>query len=221
MDYLTIAIGAFFIVLAIGIFLYFRPAFISEGFATVALDGESMPKCFLRDAAAQNLLARFQGLKISAPNSESGEDYDEFKTLLQKILCIDADITGSGAGPYSTYQLPFVTAHDIEPAASFVNRCIRNAVRPRDVEIAMDKFETRGHELIKSMCFDEASQKSAALQYHDIMMRVTRNITSKCLQEKATLDIPAGVRDPGYYLPQKVEELHTYSISGGNAQYKP
>jgi hypothetical protein len=213
------ALAAFFIAVFIGVFLYFRPHTLTEGFATVALEGETMPTGLLRDAEAQALLARFQGLKVVAPNSETGQAYDEFKLILQKVLCIDADITGAGAGTFTTYRLPFSTHHDIEPAASLVNRCIRQAVQPRDIEIAMDKFESRGNELIDVLCFDDASKQEARVQFHGILLRVARNITATCLKPKASMDIPAGPRDPGYYVPHDVETLRPYAISGGEPEY--
>lgn len=178
-----------------------------------------MPKCLIRDADAQQLLAMFQGLKIVSPASDAAMAYEELKLILQKLLCIDADITGSGAGPYSTYQLPFATAHDIEPAASFVGRCVRNAVRERDITMAMEKFETRGKALIESMCADAEQRKAAHAKFHAIVTRVTRAITEKCLTEKASMDHPAGPRDPGYYTPPKLEEHAEYSIFGGEKQY--
>ena len=223
MNPMRVAFYAFLVVLAIAIFLYFRPKFISrstEGFATIALDGETMPKCLIRDANSQQLLAQFQGLKASsAPSSATSVAYDEFKLILQKLLCIDADITGSGAGPFSTYQLPFATAHDIEPAANFVARCSKSALRSRDVEMAMEKFESRGKELIDQMTFDAESRRSSHQAFHAIVVRVQRNIAGPCLTPKSTLDVPAGVRDPGYYTPNGLEENGPYSIRGDAPQY--
>lgn len=221
MDLLTIAFGAFFVALAIGIFLYFRPHYLNkvEGFATLALDNETMPKCLLRDAGAQNFLAQFQAFGVTSPNSTQGESYAELKLIVQKLLCMDADITGSAAGPYSTYSLPFATAHDLEPLANFVGRCTRHTVRSKDIEMTMDKFESRGLELINTLCFDEPQRKAASSQFHSIVERVTRNISRACLTEKASLDIPAGVRDPGYYTPSELQSLGSFTTSGNVKQY--
>lgn len=216
---MLIVVISFLIAVAIGLFLYFRPRYISEGFATVALDNETFPKCLLRDTEAQQLLSEFQGFTVTSPNSIHGEAYAEFKLILQKILCIDADITGSGAGTYSTYNLPFATAHDIEPAASFVGRCIKRAVRSRDIEVAMDKFEARGLQLLNTLCFDEKQREAAAKKFHSIVLRITASISRNCLSEKATMDTPAGPRDPGYFTPAKVNEYHEFSLSGGEDQF--
>jgi len=112
---MNIALAALFVLLALSAFLYFRPHFLSEGFATIALDDVSMPKCFLRSAQAQQLLTELN--HDDAPNTTNGMAYAELRLIVQKVLCMDADITGSGAGAYSTYQMPFATSHDIEPAA--------------------------------------------------------------------------------------------------------
>lgn len=212
---MNIAILVFFILLAFSVFLYLRPNFINEGFATIALDAKTMPQCFLRDIQAQELLTQFEAVRKMPPASESAMAYNELVLILQKVLCIDADVSGSGAGPYSTYKLPFATAHDIEPAASFVGRCVRSAVRSRDIEMVMEKFETRGVELIGILCQDKKVRQETMDKFHNILARANRKITDKCLMEKASLDTPAGPRDPGYYEPPSLEGPSPYKITGG------
>jgi hypothetical protein len=213
------ALIAFFVVLAIGIFLYFKPRFLSEGFTTIALDEKTMPKCFTRDSEAQDLLILLNHGANAPANSEQGMAYSELKLILEKMLCIDADITGSGAGVYSTYQLPYATSHDIEPAASFVNRCVRNAVQSRDIEVAFGKFEDRGAELINTMCESKEQQKAAQDKFHSIVARTIQAISKNCLTSKDNMDKPAGPRDPGYFMPAALESLRPYEISGGSPQY--
>lgn len=220
MSPMTIALIAFVFVLLIGAILYFRPRILNEGFTTLAVDSDSMPKCFLRDADAQRILAEVKPSQDQPPASASSMALAELTLILQKVLCIDADITGSAAGVYSTYRLPFATAHDIEPAASFVGRCVRNAARSRDIEVAMDKFEGRGKELIVTLCANKTKKEHDRIQslFHDVVARATRNIARACLTEKATLDRPAGPRDPGFYEPDEVKELRPYTIRG-DVQY--
>ena len=213
------AIAAYFVVIAIMLFLYFRPKFINEpflkeGFSTIALDGEKIPKCFLRDTEAQRLLASFQGID----NTNTRLAYDELKLILQKALCTDADVTGPAGNTFTTYNLPFATSHDIEPTASFVGRCVRKVVRERDIEMMIDKYRTRGSTLINQMC-DNNARGTALLQFHAILDRVKSNITPYCVAPKANLDIPSGARDPGYYESDAVKNLTPYQISGGGVQY--
>jgi len=215
---MAIALIAFACALLLGAVLYFRPRLLSEGFTTLAVDSDSMPKCFLRDADAQRILADLKPSSDPNPASPAAMALAELTLILQKVLCIDADITGSAAGVYSTYRLPFATAHDIEPPASFVGRCVRNAIRSRDLEIAMDKFEGRGKELIATICTDKKQHDRIQSLFHDVVARATRNIARTCLSEKASLDRPAGPRDPGFFEPDEVKELRPYTIRG-DVQY--
>jgi hypothetical protein len=209
---LWIAVVAYCILFGIAIGLYFRPKFIREGFATVALS-ESVPKCFLRDAEAQQLMLSLQSEKF-----RNKEMYEEFELILQKLLCLDADVTGSAAGPYSTYQLPFATSHDIEPVASFVGRCVRNVTRERDLEMVFEKFQSRGTTLLAKLC-NPTNQQQANQSFQAILLRVRKAVSPICIAPKANLDMPPGVRDPGYYESDSVKHLMPYEISGGGVQY--
>ena len=218
---LNVAIIAFFVMLGIAALFYFRPRFLSEGFTTIAIDGETIPKCFLRDAEAQKLVAMFAAdVSKLPPASDKAMALGELKLILQKLLCIDADITGAGMGPYSTYQLAFATAHDIEPAAEFVGRCLKNAVRPRDIEMAIGKFEDRGNELLATLAPCAATLEQARALFRGVVMRAARNISEYCLKPKNSLDRPAGPRDPGYYDPgSSATDARPYEISGGGVQW--
>ena len=209
---LSIAIAAYFLLMAVALVLYFRPKFVKEGFTTIALDDASMPKCFVREPEAQKLLATFR-----ATNTTNSAEYEEFKLILQKVLCLDADVTGPGAGPYSTYKLPFATSHDIEPVASFVGRCVRKVLRERDIEMLIEKYRTRGGVLIHQLCTSNVEQY--LFRFNSILDKVKRTITPICVAPKATMDIPAGPRDPGYFESEDIRNLSPYAISGGGAQY--
>jgi len=133
---------------------------------------------------------------------------------LEKILCIDADITGLGAGPYQTYQLPFATQHDIEPPASFVGRCLKKALRARDIEVEFMKLNDRGNILIDTLSYDDAEREQIRADFKNLIVKTAHNIAFICLSEKANLDRPKGARDPGYYVPHFSLEQGPYQISG-------
>jgi hypothetical protein len=181
----------------------------AEGFTTIALDREVIPKCFLRDPEATKLL---ESLRPSKPHHP--EAFGELSLILQKMLCIDADVTSSGAGAYSTFQLPFVTQHDIEPAASFVNRCLKGAMRSRDLEIAIDKFERRGATLVQELAQTEAQRANALQMFRNVTKRATRQIAQTCTSLHINMDTPKGVRDPGYAVPSALEVAAPYTIHG-------
>jgi hypothetical protein len=180
-----------------------------EGFTTIALDREVIPKCFLRDPEATKLLESLRSSKPQHP-----EAFAELSLILQKMLCIDADVTSSGAGAYSTFQLPFVTQHDIEPAASFVNRCLKGALRSRDLEIAIEKFERRGATLVQELCQTEAQRANALQMFRNVTKRASRQIAQTCTSLQVNMDTPKGVRDPGYTVPSALNVVAPYAIHG-------
>ena len=215
MDWLSVALTAYFIVLAIGIFLYFRPRFIREGFATHAINNKYLPSCFLRDIEAQQLITKFQ----TTTTPDQIANVQELTLILQKVLCIDADVSGQGAGVYSTQKLPYATSHDMEPVQSLVARCVRKSVRSHEIEVVMDKFQARGNALITSLCSDAISQRESLVQFHNILSRATSVIKTNCATPKANMDIPAGPRDPGYHIPDSLLSYSEYNMSGDEPQY--
>ncbi len=215
MDWLNLALLAYAIALAIAIFLYFRPRFINEGFATHAIDAATFPKCFLRDTEAQELIREFR--ESSDPNSNAA--LQELTLILQKVLCIDADVSGAGAGIYSTQKLPYATSHDIEPVQSLVGRCVRKAVRKNELQVVMDKYQERGNQLITSLCSDPQTKQGALTKFHNILTRSMRAIQQACEIPKANMDVPAGPRDPGYHVPDSVLAYSEYKMSGNGEQY--
>ena len=214
MDPLPYAGILFLILIGMSLFFYLRPKYLSEGFAVIALDGETMPKCFTRSVEAQGILKKLYPMKQAAPASKEAMAYNELKLILEKILCIDADITGLGAGPYQTYQLPFATQHDIEPPASFVGRCLKKALRARDIEVEFMKLNDRGNILIDTLSYDDAEREQIRADFKNLIVKTAHNIAFICLSEKANLDRPKGARDPGYYVPHFELEQGPYEIKG-------
>jgi hypothetical protein len=220
---IQIALFAFVVVVAIAAVLYLWPRYFygnlrrkeDEGFTTIALSRETFPKCFARSPDAQELLNLLRTSKMGMPPaSDAGMAYNEFSMILQKVLCMDADITSLGAGAYSTYSLPFNTLHDMEPVGSFVSRCLKNAIKSRDVEITFGKLHYRGNQLIATMCGNDHSMGTALTLFDRILANARKNITAVCLKEHATMDVPAGVRDPGYYTPPELTQLSAYQETG-------
>ena len=186
------------ILFSVTIVLYIFPQALREGFSTVSIDPVNHPKCFSRDAEAQRLLAEVQAAGPSTP--EGIQWIDEFRMILSKFLCVDADITGSGSGVYSTMDLQFNTFHDMEPVANFVGRCLNRSLKERDINLTLEKLETRGAELLKGMTMVKQEQKELwVASLHNIAMRTSQAIHRVCLMPVASLDRPAGPRDPGFY----------------------
>jgi hypothetical protein len=187
-----------------------RSCISKEGFSTVAVDRDLMPRCFTRDADAQAILLALRETKATNPDA-----FGELNLILQKMLCVDADVTGAGVGGYQSFQLPFVTQHDLEPAASFVGRCLKGAVRSRDLELTFDKWEKRGAVLIQTLAAgNEAVGSECQTRFHSVAKRAARNIGQACTNQRASMDVPAGPRDPGYTVPNGLEDQGAYAIRG-------
>ncbi len=206
------------LVLCIAAFSYYlNPRFFidMEGFTTIAVDADVSPKCVSRSRDAQELLQIVnQATAHFGPASESRMAFEELKLIVQKATCMDADISGMGAGPYTSFALPYNTQHDIEPTANFVGRCLNNAVRSEDIEILFDKMQTRGNELIQVICDTQESRQKVFNLFHSVLAVAARNITINCLKQQPVMDIPSGVRDPGYYTPPALTRLSSYKEDG-------
>jgi hypothetical protein len=218
MEFRNFVIIGMILIALIAIFVYLRPnylsdKFLSEGFSTAAIDPVMMPKCVQRDAEAQNLLSQVNSVSAKNPNNVAA--FGELQLILSKFLCMDADITGQGAGVYSTYSLPFNTYHDMEPVASFVGRCLNNSLKERDIVLTLDKLEKRGAELIKKLSDCPMEQKTAWIgMLHNIAVRTASAVNSVCLKPHNSMDRPVGVRDPGYFDNSSLSGPATYQETG-------
>jgi len=175
------------------------PFNMREGFT--AVDEKLMPACTERSPAAQRILfdlARY-------PTTDEGAE--ELRLLLSKLCCIDADISTSGAGVYRTLALQFRTSHDMEPPTSFVGRCLNNAVRQRDIDLVMDKFEKRGRALIKSRC------PASETDFDEVIAMTRLSMISFCLGDQPSMDKPMGARDPGFWSPSNTDIRQYEGIS--------
>lgn len=212
----TLAIFSLIVVAIMAAIYYIYPGIITslaapEGFTTVALNTTTQPACLARDSEAQRLLEEMQtAVKGHGAADDAAVAFAEFSIILQKLLCMDADITSLGAGVYATMRLPFSTFHDMEPVGSFVGRCLNNAVKQRDIDLTLGKLQDRGEELIGMLCASEKSKADALTSFDRIVKRVAANITPVCLREHASMDIPAGVRDPGFYTPPGLSQYSEY-----------
>ena len=158
-----------------------------EGFTTTAVHPTRMPNCVARSTDAQKLLARVAGIHNEAA--------DELRLLVSKLCCMEADIATPSTGKYRTLHSQYRTSHDLEPAATLVGRCLRNAVPKRDVELVIEKFSMRGHVLVKELCSDAAAHN----ELDSVVARLQMAMMSFCLKDSPKMDRPAGARDLGFW----------------------
>lgn len=166
-------------------------AAISEGFATHATDARRMPACVNRSTDAQSLLARIAHIDSA--------EADELRLLMSKLCCMEADIAAPGAGTYRTLNLQFRTSQDTEPPVAIVSRCLVGAVNNRDTELIIEKFKARGHILIRELC----NEPAATEEFDTVLRRLELTMMSFCVRKGASMDRPAGPRDPGYWASEE------------------
>jgi len=175
-----------------------------EGFANrISVDPRLAPACTARSSGAQHILASIASL----PDSDEGAA--ELRLLLSKLTCIEADVSTAGAGTYRTLNLQFRTSHDMEPPTALVGRCLRNAMRPRDIELIITKYEKRGKELIRSRC----SSPDNLAAFDQVVAATKLAMTSFCLGDQPSMDKPMGARDPGFWAPEDTDLRQYEGIS--------
>jgi hypothetical protein len=125
---------------------------VSEGFAGPA-KGAGAPDCI---RSSSDAAALYELLHSRTSTTEEGpDDLREITVLLSKLSCFKKDLTGGGGVIEATRYQPFSTAHDIEPIAETTARCFASTIPQRDLQIAFDKWGTRGTFLIKRLCTSE------------------------------------------------------------------
>lgn len=206
-------------IVALGLYFKMYPRFPSmekttlkystvENFSSPAISPND-PTCVKRNTDAQALLRMFPQCDSDYKSpSEDALNRVELKLILNKLTCLDADVTNSGVAGYNTLQLQFNTSHDTEPITNFVGRCLNGGARTRDIDIIMAKYESRGNELIASLARRlKVDPRPAFNKFRNVLSVTNSSLINNCKMKRASLDIPAGVRDPGYSIPFTIEKL--------------
>lgn len=199
----SLYVGLGFLLVLAFLLIQYRPTGTHEGFTTVAVDPRLSPACTARDADAQKLLARF------ASFPESDADASELRLLVSKICCMEADISSPAAGLIRTIPLQFRTSSDMDVASSIVGRCRAGAIQNRDIDLILDKFSARGHELVKRVCAGP-EESAAVAEFDKVLGKLRWAMTSFCLKPTPTMDHPIGARDMGFWEPDSVADLSQY-----------
>jgi hypothetical protein len=172
-----------------------------EGFSVAAVDPARVPACVERSTEAQSLLARFATVPATDDNAA------ELRLLISKLCCMEADIVAPSAGKYRTLPLQFRTSHDLEPASTTVGRCLSQSLPKRDVELALEKFQQRGEELLTRVLGGDCSD--AKREFAAVLDRLRRAFNS-CQVAQPSMDHPLGARDMGFWESRNVADLSAY-----------
>jgi hypothetical protein len=204
------------LIVGVGVFFRMYPYFPKEqirkeGFANPRIS-PNFPQCIQRNLDAQLLLNIFPTCAdpSKSPTDDSTER-EELKLILTKLTCLDSDVTNAGVTGYRSMSLQFNTYHDSEPLGNFVGRCLNNGTNEQDITTLIQKYEMRGSQLINQISKRIGMDSKIPQEHYNSLLKVVSNVLrTGCLAKRESLDIPKGVRDPGYSMPFSVEKLAQY-----------
>lgn len=156
------------------------------------------PPASCLSAEASAILQTFSGR--TSTTEEGNEDLLEMKHLLNKLSCFQKDLVSSKFAVNATLKQPFITSHDVEPISETTGRCFAKTLPPRDLDMAMDKWATRGSFLILRLCSSFTLKDSEASKMEESFQAFMRSIydlaREKCLQQEPLDVSKRGPRDP-------------------------
>ena len=185
-----------------------------EGFGGAAR-GAGLPDCLRTSSEGAAHVALFDGKPCRTDGGAA--DLRELTQLVGKLACFKKDLLGPSHTVDATRKQEFVTSHDIEPIAETTGRCFSKSLSPRDLEISIEKWTTRGTRLVKRLSASfglspDDVEKAQALfqsQLRDIT-DLARTICVPSSQEQGVAPLP-GPRDPIGIVTAESEAAETYT----------
>jgi len=182
----------------------------SEGFAGPAKVG--IPDCLQESADAARIYEIVSSKKQTT--EEGPDDLREFTLILSKTSCLKKDLLSQSGFVEATRYQVYSTAHDVEQVSETTARCLAKTIPPRDLDIILDKWTTRGKLLLKRLCTSvqlsdsEISEANTLFKKHmDTVSDVAR---SMCLKGEVEIAGTPGPRDVAGYSPPELDELREY-----------
>ena len=165
-----------------------------EGFAAPPHVG-GLPNCMNASDDSAAIYSTF--LSKTSTTEEGADDLEELSILLGKLACLKRDLMSSSHLVNSTKSSPFSTMHDLEPVAETAARCFSKTIPVRDIEIAVDKWNTRGKMLLNRLCtsysLTTTTQQKMLSLFKSVIGDITDVMKSVCLKGDVTI---AGVLAP-------------------------
>jgi len=163
--------------------------------------GAGSPDCLRTSSEGSELVAMFSGR--NSRMEEGPDDLRELTQIVGKLSCFKKDLLSPSFTVNATLDQPFVTMHDIEPIAETTGRCFTKVISPRDLEIAFDKWNSRGDMLVRRLCtsytLSPAEVEKAQALYNTFLRDVKDVARSSCLQGEPIISGKPGPRDPHPY----------------------
>jgi hypothetical protein len=183
----------------------------TEGFGAPA-KGTGVPDCLRTSQEASDIYEIFSS-KLNT-TEEGPDDLRELTLLLSKTSCMKKDLLSPSGIVEATRYQAYSTAHDIEPVAETVARCLAKTIPERDLDIGLDKWNTRGKELIRKLCTSfkvtDGELKTLDISFKKHIDDITDIAKSQCLKGDVEIGGKKGPRDVGAYEPPGLSELREY-----------
>lgn len=184
-----------------------------EGFFGGAARGTGAPDCLHTSAEAGELIGMFQGR--NSVFEEGSDDLRELTQIASKLSCFKKDLVSPSHIVEATRYQKFVTMHDIEPIAETTGRCFAKTISPRDLELAFDKWNSRGELLIRRLCTSYRLNPSDVNKAQALFRSLIRDIKDiargACLQGEPTIAGKPGPREAHPFEDAKYETLGEYT----------
>ena len=182
----------------------------SEGFDGPAKVG--IPDCLQESSYAANL---YEILSSKPQTTDEGpDDLREFTLILSKTSCLKKDLLSQSGFVEATRYQVYSTAHDVEPVAETTARCLAKTIPERDLDISLDKWNTRGKLLLKRLCtsvkLNDAELNDVNTLFKKHMDDVIDVAKSMCLKGDVEIAGTPGPRDVTGYSPPTLDELREY-----------
>jgi hypothetical protein len=196
-----------------------------EGFYGGAAEGTGAPFCSQQSVEAAQLHALFDGRIGKAGDDVGSDDFREFNQLLGKLCCLKKDLMSPSGIVSDTKVVDYSTTSDLEPVQETAARCLAKTIPQRDLDLAFDKWNKRGTELLLHLCtaanLNEQETKDAEETFAKLWRDVYDVANTQCIARPGVaseVKIAGEVqpRDPAPYSPLALMDSQTYkSFSTG------
>ena len=182
-----------------------------EGFAGPARGG-GVPDCLTNSQEASELYQLFSSK--NSTTEEGPDDFRELTLILSKTNCLKKDLLSPSGIVEATRYQPYSTAHDIEPVAETSARCMAKTIPQRDLDIILDKWNSRGKELVRRLCtnynLNDSELKKADFLFNSVITDISDIAKAQCLKGEVEIAGTKGPREVGPYEPPGLSELKSY-----------
>ena len=193
-----------------------KASMTTEAFYGGVAVGAGSPDCLRSSSEGSALIAMFSNRKMAVDDDDNNSaDLRELTQIVSKLSCFKKDLVSPSYIVEATRYQQFVTMHDIEPIAETTGRCFAKTISPRDLELAFDKWTSRGDTLVRRLCAAEqlsAEEVKTAQGLFNAVIRDVKDIArGACLQGEPMIAGKPGPRDPHPFEDPDLTDLGTYT----------